>query len=156
MPTRNPKAASKVKVVRAAAIDGHVQAMYGSIARRAYEIYERSGRAPGHESDHWFQAESELFQPLVSQQSESEEAILIRAEVPGFLAKEIEVGVEPDRVLIAGKHQTSSKRKSGKAHIAEQASQEIFRFFELPIGANPASAAASLKDGVLTITIPKT
>jgi HSP20 family molecular chaperone IbpA len=156
MPTRSPKAASKVKVVSAAAIDGHVQSMYGSIARRAYEIYERTGRVSGHESDHWFQAESELFQPLAPQQSENEKAIVIRTEVPGFVAAEIEVGVEPGRVLIAGKHRTSSKRKSGKAHIAQQSSQEIFRFFELPAGVNPALAAASLKDGVLTVTIPKT
>ena len=31
-----------------------------TIAQRAYEIYERSGRPEGHALDHWLQAEAEL------------------------------------------------------------------------------------------------
>ncbi len=32
------------------------------IRRRAYELYEQSGRDDGHELDHWLQAESEVTQ----------------------------------------------------------------------------------------------
>ena len=31
------------------------------IARRAYTLFEKSGRAPGHEMEHWLQAEAQLM-----------------------------------------------------------------------------------------------
>ena len=31
------------------------------IARRAYELYEKSGREPGHEMQHWLEAERQLL-----------------------------------------------------------------------------------------------
>jgi Protein of unknown function (DUF2934) len=33
---------------------------YDKIAQRAYELWEKSGRPEGKETEHWFQAEAEI------------------------------------------------------------------------------------------------
>jgi hypothetical protein len=33
---------------------------YDKIAQRAYELWEKSGRPQGKETEHWFQAEAEI------------------------------------------------------------------------------------------------
>ncbi len=70
---------------------------YDSIARRAFEIFESSGQTFGHDLADWFRAESELLHPVHLDIAESGNALTVRAEVPGFSAKEIEVSVEPRR-----------------------------------------------------------
>jgi len=42
----------------------HMNEMFDSISRRAYEIFERNGRALGRELEDWFQAERELLHPV--------------------------------------------------------------------------------------------
>jgi hypothetical protein len=37
------------------------------IARRAYELYEKSGREPGHEMQHWLEAERQLLAAMQTQ-----------------------------------------------------------------------------------------
>ncbi len=37
------------------------------IARRAYELYEKSGREPGHEMQHWLEAERQLLAAIQTQ-----------------------------------------------------------------------------------------
>jgi hypothetical protein len=53
----------------------HTQGLVDSIARRAYELYESRGCAPGHEWDDWFQAESELLRPVKLHVMELEEQL---------------------------------------------------------------------------------
>jgi hypothetical protein len=55
------------------------------IARRAYELFERRGRVPNHETDDWVQAESELVYPCCHDLKESAEAITLHVDLPGSL-----------------------------------------------------------------------
>lgn len=57
-------------------------AIFEAISRRAYEIFEGNGYAPGHDLDHWFQAEKELLHPVHVELKDSEDALSIKAEVP--------------------------------------------------------------------------
>ena len=59
----------------------------------------------------WLQAERELFHPTHIDVSESPEGFTIRAEVPGFNAKEMEIGLEGRRLTIAGKREAREEQK---------------------------------------------
>src|SRR5579872_5180023 len=85
----------------------HVQKLSGEVARRAYEIFEESGRRVGLDLAHWFQAESELLHPVHVRVAETHEAIIVRAEVPGFEVKDLDVRLEPRKVIVAGKRQAT-------------------------------------------------
>ena len=131
------------------------QQNYDSIARRAFEIFDRNGRWLGHDLADWFQAESEILHPVHLEILESEEALNVRAEVPGFTAKEIDISVEPRRMTITGKHETKEESKKGKTIYSERSSNEILRAIDLPAEVESSKVTATLKDGVLNIELPK-
>ena len=129
--------------------------IYNSIAQRAFEIFESNGRSFGHEFDDWFKAESELLHPVHVRIAESDEALTVEAEVPGFEAKDLQINIEPRRLTINGKKETKEEQKKGKAVYQEQCSNEILRVIDLPAQVVASKAAATLKNGMLELQMPK-
>jgi HSP20 family molecular chaperone IbpA len=133
----------------------HIQKLSGQIARRAYQLFEENGRKMGLDLAHWFQAESELLHPVHLSVLESAESITVRAEVPGFTVKDLEVSVEPWRVTITGKREAKEERTAKKMVYTERCSDEILRIVDLPEEVNPDKVVATLKDGILELDLPK-
>ena len=76
--------------------------------------------------------------------------------MPGFNEKEIEVSVEPRRLTITGKRETETKEeKKGKTVYSESCSDQILRIVDLPANVDAEKATATLKNGVLHLTMPK-
>ncbi len=132
-----------------------VQELYDSVARRAYEFFESRGRVDGFDLDDWLRAESELLQPVRLELTDSNDALTIRAELPGFTAKDLQVSVEPRRVLISGKRESGGRRKTGKTVFTERRSSEILRALDLPSDVDPSKITTTFKDGVLELELPK-
>ena len=129
--------------------------IYDSIARRAFELFEGSGRSLGHDLDDWFRAESQILLPLPLQLKETDGDFTVRAEVPGFSVKDLEISLEPRCLRIAGKRETKEEEKKGKTIRSESCAGQILRVIDLPADVDTSKASASLKDGVLTIDLPK-
>ncbi len=128
-----------------------------AVARRAFEIFEGNGRRFGRELDDWFQAEAEVLHPVHLEISETDAALTVRAEVPGFTEKDIDVSLEPRRLTISGKRESTEKRKTGKTIYSETCCNQIFRAIDLSAEVDTASSAIKTvyDRGVLTITLPK-
>ena len=131
------------------------QQAYDSIAKRAFEIFDNNGRWFGNELSDWLQAESEILHPIHLEIAETDEALTVRGEVPGFTAKELDIRVEGNRLTIAGRHESSEESKRGKTIYSERSSQEVCRSVELPSEVDTPKVNATLKDGILTIELPK-
>jgi HSP20 family protein len=129
--------------------------IYNSIACRAFEIFDNNGRSFGNELDDWFKAESELLHPVHVRMAESDDALTVEAEVPGFEAKDLKINLEPRRLTISGKKETKEEQKKGKAVYQEQCSNEILRVIDLPAEVDASKAAATLKNGMLELQMPK-
>jgi HSP20 family molecular chaperone IbpA len=144
------------RAVRMESLLDQMDAAFDRIARRAFELFEGDGRLFGRDLEHWFQAERELLHPVCTELTESDEAFALKAEVPGFNEKELEINVEPRRVVITGKHEAISKEeKKGKTIRSEIASGEIMRMVELPVDIETDKVTATLKNGVLSLALPK-
>jgi HSP20 family protein len=129
---------------------------FQTINQRAYEIFEGSGHRFGHDLDDWFRAEMDLLHPVHVKIDESGESLEVKAEVPGFSEKEIEVSVEPHRLTITGKRETEKKEeKKGKTVYSEFCSNQILRIVDLPASVDAEKVTATLKDGILQLTMPK-
>jgi len=128
---------------------------FKAITRRAYELFESSGREFGRDLENWFQAERELLHSVHVSITEADGFLEVKAEVPGFTEKEIEISVEPHRLTIAGKRETKKEEKKGKTVYAESCSNQIFRSVTLPLEVETEKVTANLKNGVLEITLPK-
>jgi HSP20 family protein len=150
-----PESSMLLNVVVPADLFKRADEITKKIARRAFELFEDNGRTPGRDLDDWFKAEAEMLQPIRIDLAEANGNMTLRAEVPGFTAKELEVTVEPQRVTITGKRETKEEHKDKKTVYTETSSNEVLRVIGLPASVNAEKAAATLKDGVLELEIPK-
>jgi HSP20 family molecular chaperone IbpA len=159
-----PQAATAVQAVKTSAITkptesqqlvDRMESLYDSIARRAFEIFDGNGRSDGRDLADWLEAESELLHPVHLEISESEDALNVKAEVPGFAAKELDVQVEGSRLTISGNHESKQETTKGKTVYSERCSKEIFRSVDLPTEVDASKVNATLKDGILSIDLPK-
>jgi len=146
---------TSMKLVEPVGLFKRIERLHQVIARRAFEMFEGDGGIFGRELDHWFKAEAELLHPVHVQVSESGDTVELRAEVPGFTPKELEVSVEAKHVTISGKRESNEERKEGKTVYKETCSNEILRVVDLPAEVDAARATATLKNGVLNLTAPK-
>lgn len=132
--------------------------MSQAITRRAYEIFEGNGRRFGHDLEDWFKAEMDTLHPVHVTIAEAEDSLEVKAEVPGFNEKEIEVSVEPRRLTITGKREAEARmeEKKSKTVYSEFCSNQILRIVDLPASVDAEKTSATLKNGVLQLTMPKT
>jgi HSP20 family protein len=150
-------AALTPRFVEPQAIYNRMNELYDAISRRAFELFEGDGRVAGRDLDHWFQAESELLHPAHVRIRESGDAITIEAEVPGFSANEVQLSLEPRRLTISGKKQSSASGEGKKENVlySERCSSELLRSIELPVEVNASRATATLNNGILELTAPR-
>lgn len=125
------------------------------ISRRAYELFELRGSVDGYDREDWLQAVSEILLNLSVDVTETETGLTIRAAVPGFSEKELEVRVAPRSVCITGKRQEASEPADEKTVSAERRPSQIFRAFELPSEVDPDLVNATVSDGILEIELLK-
>ena len=132
-----------------------VNKMFEAVAKRAYEIFETNGRNWGHEIDDWFKAEMQLLHPVHVNITESGDELEVKAEVPGFNEKEIQVSVEPRRLTITGKRETTKEERKGKTIYEESCSDQLLRIVDLPVAVDADRVTATLKNGILQLSMPK-
>jgi len=131
------------------------QKVFDSIEKRAYEIFDNNGRLFGNDLSDWLQAESEILHPVHLEIAETDEALTVKAEVPGFTVKELEILMDGSRLTIAGKHESREESKKCKTIYSDLCAKEIFRSVELPADVDSTKVTATLKDGVLNLEFPK-
>jgi type II secretory pathway predicted ATPase ExeA/HSP20 family molecular chaperone IbpA len=125
------------------------------IACRAYELFESKGFVHGHDREDWLRAESETLLNVPVDVTETETELTVRADVPGFGEKDLEVRVAPRSLCITGKRQEASEQKEGKTVYSERRSQHIFRVLDLPSEIDPDRVNATVRDGLLELKLSK-
>jgi HSP20 family protein len=80
--------------------------------------------------------------------------ICAEAEVPGFKMDDLEVSVVGNQLTIKGRREFSTE-KDATYHRRERRTGEFTRTLTLPVEINAEKVEATLKDGVLTVVMPK-
>jgi HSP20 family protein len=88
--------------------------------------------------------------------AEAKDSLTITAELPGMEAKDLEVAISGDTVTIKGEKKQEHESKGEHYHLVERASGAFARTVHLPAPVAAEKSKASFKNGVLTITLPKT
>jgi len=106
-----------------------------------------------HEMDDLFNAFFGVWPAL--DVAENDNAFLIKAEVPGCKADDIDISVHGSTLSISGeKKKEEEKKEKGYYHL-ERSYGNFRREISLPTDVDAAKIDAACKDGVLTITLPK-
>lgn len=85
---------------------------------------------------------------------EDERNLHAEAELPGLTMNDLEVFVQGDELTIKGRRDDASPEGT-TWHRRERGVGEFSRVLRLPVAVNAEKVEASLRDGVLAITLPK-
>lgn len=88
--------------------------------------------------------------------SETKDAYLVKMEAPGVEQKDLSVTIENQMLMIKGEKHREKEEKEEKYHRVERSWGAFTRTLALPTGVETEKVAASFKDGVLTVKMPKT
>lgn len=87
---------------------------------------------------------------------ETKEAFMVTMELPGVASDDVRIRLEDGTLTVTGeKKAIFDESKSGKYVHFERAFGQFTRSFNVPKTVNAEGIEASYKDGVLTITLPK-
>ena len=96
---------------------------------------------------------------LRSNVSETEDEICVTAELPGLTDKDVEVSIAGDHITIKGEKKSEKEEKKEEKgrefHRVERMSGSFHRSMRLPFEIDPDKVDATVKDGVLTVTVAK-
>lgn len=87
--------------------------------------------------------------------TENKDAYVFKADVPGVKETDLEITTQGNRLQIAGKREYEHEEKTDTVYTYERQYGNFSRVFTLPEGADIALAKSDLKDGVLTVVVPK-
>ncbi len=87
---------------------------------------------------------------------ETEDAFKITAELPGMTKKDIKITLENNVLSISGEKKAEREEKDKNYHRVERSYGKFHRAFELPGAVNRDKIEAEYKDGILSISVPKT
>ena len=86
---------------------------------------------------------------------ETDHEFLIHADLPGIGKEDLEITVVDGRLMIKGQRHREKESKERGAHRVERAHGTFTRTFDLPAAVDTEAVAATYKDGVLSVTVPK-
>ena len=115
---------------------------------RLFEEANRGGRADEPTATTSWSPSVDVF--------ETEESIVVKAEVPGVDPKEIELSLENNVLTLKGDRRFEKETKDENYHRIERSYGGFSRSFSIPALVEEAGIKADYKDGVLTIVLPKT
>jgi HSP20 family protein len=86
---------------------------------------------------------------------EHEGNIILKAELPGVEAKDVDIRVENNVLSLRGERKFDAEVKKEAYHRVERAYGAFSRSFTLPTSVDTEHIKAEFKDGVLRVTLPK-
>lgn len=90
--------------------------------------------------------------------SETKDAMVVTAEMPGVDPKEIEIALTGDLLTLKGEKEkeTEAEEKEERYHRVERTYGAFLRSVRLPMAVDGSKVTATFKNGVLVVTLPKT
>jgi HSP20 family protein len=117
--------------------------------REMDELFERFFREEGGDG-----ATFRAWAPRVDVK-ETDKEILVKADLPGVEAKDIEVTVADGVLTLRGEKKEEKEERKENYYRSERFAGRFYREIPLPPGADAEKVSAASTKGVVTITIPK-
>jgi len=88
--------------------------------------------------------------------SETKDSLVAKIEAPGMDEKDIEVSLQENLLTIKGQKNREKVEKDERFHRVERSYGSFVRSIRLPATVDASKVTASFKNGLLTVTLPKT
>ena len=87
--------------------------------------------------------------------AETKDSFILKAELPGLDAKDVEVSISGDVLTIRGEKKKEEEEKDEHHYRAERYYGSFQRAFQLPTSVKADKIEAAFDKGVLKVTLPK-
>jgi HSP20 family protein len=94
------------------------------------------------------------FEPAV-EVADTPEAVIVKAQVPGVPKDNIQVSMTDNTMILKGEMKEEEKKEDKNYYRREWRYGAFERTIPLPVAVQAEKVTADLKDGVLTVTLPK-
>jgi len=94
------------------------------------------------------------FAPRV-EVKETKDGFLFHADLPGVRGEDVDISVTGNRLTISGKREEERRQEDERYFAYERSYGDFSRSFVLPEGVNLEGVQADMKDGVLSVIVPK-
>jgi HSP20 family protein len=86
---------------------------------------------------------------------ETDEALILKAELPGFSKDDVHVDLHNNRLTLRGERKHETEVKEEQYHPRERAYGSFQRTFQLPTTIDQDKVKASFQNGILELRLPK-
>jgi len=87
--------------------------------------------------------------------AERDDAIVVKAEMPGMKREDINIEVHGNTLTISGEKKEETEQKGASYYHSERRYGSFQRNIPLPSDVDPEKIEATHREGVLTVTVPK-
>jgi len=88
--------------------------------------------------------------------SETKDSFVVKAELPGLDAKDVNVSISGNMLIIKGEKKKEEEEKDEHHHCVERYYGSFQRTFRLPVNVKADKIEAAFEKGVLKVMLPKT
>jgi HSP20 family protein len=86
---------------------------------------------------------------------ERKDGYVFRADLPGVKQEDLDITLNANRLTVSGKREAEERKEGERFYAYERSFGTFSRSFTLPEGVDAEHVAAELKNGVLTLVVPK-
>lgn len=87
--------------------------------------------------------------------AETDDSVVVKAELPGVNQSDVDITIVNDVLTLKGEKKEEKEIKKENYHRVERSYGSFQRTVSLPTGVQADKAKAVYKDGILTVTVPK-
>lgn len=109
-------------------------------------------------ADNWFRPVARNWAPvdtLALDVYEVDDTFVVKAAMPGVKAEDVDIHIEDGVLTLRGETKREEQVENTRYHWQERWYGEFERSVRLPSQVNASNIEANLKDGILTVTVPK-
>ena len=117
-----------------------------TLRRQMDQLFDEVAGVERHSTTRW--------QPAIELQ-DTQENLILRAEIPGVEGKDIDVQVTREAVAISGEHRFENKTQERGFFRSEFRYGSFQRVIPLPVPIQNDQVKADFNNGILTLTLPK-
>ena len=110
--------------------------------------------AYGFQVPRYFEKQTEAFVPRFEVR-ENKDALILKADMPGIKSDNLDISVQANVLTISGNREQEAKTDNETFHMVERLFGSFTRSFTLPEAVDTKRLEAELKEGVLTVILPK-
>jgi HSP20 family protein len=86
---------------------------------------------------------------------ETSQGYVFIADLPGVKQEDLDINLTGNRLTVTGKRESEARKEGENFYATERSFGSFSRTFSLPEGVDPNGVKAELKNGVLSLTVPK-